>query len=321
MKTVKCLILTIAGALFIASCAAPASNSPANANAANKNANSNANSSAAAAAPSKDALMALDKGAYDAWKNKNASFWDSFLAANFIGYGATGRLDRAGAMKEYAGADCDVKSVSFSDDQMTMLGSDAALLTYKVTTDGTCGGQKVPPEAWAASVYVRDGDKWKGAFHADVPATDPNAPAAKAPAAASKPPAAQSPGAASTTTDATTESLMAVEKAAWEAWKNRDAKAVEAPMAKDFISLSSSGRHDRAASIKAWSEPKCEGLSYNFSEPKSVLLGKDAAILTYRADQKGTCDGKPIPPTVWAASFDVKEGDAWKNAGFMEIAQ
>jgi len=35
------------------------------------------------------------------------------------------------------------------------------LITHKATVDGTCGGQKIPAKRWAASVYVRDGGKWK----------------------------------------------------------------------------------------------------------------------------------------------------------------
>lgn len=62
---------------------------------------------------------------------------------------------------------------------MSPLGKSAALITYKITVDGTCGGQEVPANSWAASVYVRDGNKWKGAFHAEAAVIDPKAAPAK----------------------------------------------------------------------------------------------------------------------------------------------
>src|ERR1700730_3485567 len=96
------------------------------------------------AAPTKDALVTLEKSAYEAWKSKDAKFWDTFLSDKFVGYGSSGKLDKASATKEYTGADCEIKSYALSDEQMKLLGHRAALITYKTTVDGTCGGQKVP---------------------------------------------------------------------------------------------------------------------------------------------------------------------------------
>jgi hypothetical protein len=256
--------------------------------------------------------MTLENGAWDAWKSKNAAYWDPFLTTNFMGYGNAGRIDRTAAMKEYAGTDCDVKNVQLSDERMMPIGTDAAVLIYKVTVDATCGGKKLPANMWAAGAYVRDGDKWKGAFHAETPVTDPNAP----PTTSSLPPITTAPPAS---TDQLTQTLMAVETKAWDSWKNRDAKGVEDVMAANFTSLSGSGPKDKAESVKAWSVPKCENLSYTLTDPKPVQLSKDAAMILYRADAKGTCDGKPVVPTMLVASIDSKEGDTWKNAFYMEV--
>lgn len=311
MTIIRSLVLGTAATLCFAACGGTADNKPANtANAANSNANA---AKPAAAAPTKDALMTLEKSAYEAWKTKDSKFWDPFLTANFVGYGMAGRLDRVAAIKEYSGADCDVKSYSLSDDQMMPLGNDAAVITYKATVDATCGGKKVPPATWAAGVYVREGDKWKGAFHAEAPVVDPNAPPAKAgPAAAAAKPSDAKP-------DALTEALMAVETKGWDAWKARDAKGIEAVMAKEFLYLSDQGRRPKAEALKGWSEPKCQGLSYSFSEPMSVSTTKDLAVALYKADVKGTCDGKPVPPAIWVASFNLKEGDNWRNAFYMDL--
>src|ERR1700675_1705334 len=133
----------------------------------------------AQAGPTKVALVTLEKSAYAAWKSKDAKFWNTFLSDKFVGWGSSGRLDKASATKEFTRADCAIKSYALSDEQMSPLGKGAALITYKITVDGTCGGQQVPANSWAASVYVRDGNEWKGAFHAEASVVDPKAAPAK----------------------------------------------------------------------------------------------------------------------------------------------
>jgi ketosteroid isomerase-like protein len=232
------------------------------------------------------------------------------VSDKYVGFTNGKRVDKAAALAATTAQKCEVKSYSFSDDQMNMIGPDVAVLSFRAAQDYTCDGKKGPADVWASSVYVREGDKWKNVYYSENPATDANSPAPKAAA----------PATASTEKpDAMTADMMAVETAAWDAWKNRDVKAVEAVMAKDFLYVSGRGRQDRAAAVKGWSEPKCEGLGYTFADPKAVSLTKDVAFVTYMADVKGKCDGKPVAPALWVASFDVKEGDAWKNAFYTDI--
>jgi hypothetical protein len=44
----------------------------------------------APAGPPKDAVAALAKSAYAAWKSKDAKFWDTFLSDKFVGWVRTG---------------------------------------------------------------------------------------------------------------------------------------------------------------------------------------------------------------------------------------
>jgi hypothetical protein len=309
---IKHFVLTAAAALALSACDyAPTANAPANnANASNANANA---AKPVAAAPTKEALFALEKQAWEAWKNRDTKFFETSLSPNYVGFAPTGRVDKAGSIKSMADSKCEVKSYSWSDEQMHMLGADVAVLTYKAAQDFICDGKKGPENVWSAGVYAREGDTWKNVFYAETPVTDPNAPPSKAaPASAAKPADTAKP-------DALTETLMAVETKGWDAWKNRDAKAMEGVMATSaFTYFSGAGRKPKPEALKTWSEPKCEGLAYAFSEPAAVQFSKDVALVTYKADVKGTCDGKQTPPSLWVASFNLKEGDNWKNAFYMD---
>jgi hypothetical protein len=96
----------------------------------------------APAGPPKDALAALEKSAYAAWKSKDAKFWDTFLSDKFVGWGTYGKLDKVSAKKEYTGADCDIRSYGLSDERVSSRGKQAALITYKVTLTALAAGKR-----------------------------------------------------------------------------------------------------------------------------------------------------------------------------------
>jgi hypothetical protein len=304
MTRIKYFVLAAAAAFVFTACGAPAGNAPANnANAANTAAKP------AAAAPTREALMTLEKSAYEAWKSKDAKFWDTFLWDKFVGYGSSGKLDKASATSAYTGADCEIKSYALSDEQMKPLGNDAALITYKTTVDGTCGGQKVPANSWAAGVYVRDGDKWKGAFHAEAAIVDPKAAPAK-PAQKEAPKKDEVKRAAP---DAGTDAMLAVEKAVWEAWKDHDGKKIDELTTKEisFINIFGTYFATKADALKDWTSPGCDVKSVSVTDAAATMLSPTAGILTFNGGADGTCFDQKVGP-IWGTSIYVKDGDAWK---------
>ncbi len=162
-----------------------------------------------AAAARSAPFITLEKSAYQAWKSRDAKFWSTFLSDRFVGWGSAGRLDKASAAKLYTGADCDVGSFALGDEQVRLLGKDAALLTYESTINGTCGGQQLPAKTRVASVYVREHGQWKAAFHAQAAIVDPQATPAK-PADAQQPPVEEH--ARTTNPDARTDAMLAMER-------------------------------------------------------------------------------------------------------------
>ncbi len=344
MKTILKVSLFAMAALGLTSCAPPA----------NTNTNTNANTNAApkAAAPTADSLAALDKQAWEAFGKKDAAFFEGFLADNFVGFGDDGkRPTRAEAIKMIGENKCEIKSFSFSDTKVTMVGADAAVLTYKATQDGTCEGQKLPSPATVATVFVRSGDSWKAAYHNEVAMMVPtagtsgnsNAAAAvddkkdAAPAAERKapppPPAVNSNSTANSSSnsnsnsnaaapagsDALTEAILAVEKKGWEGWMRQDAKALEAVTSKDlsFVDITGKVTHGQAEVIKGWTDGSCKVTSVDVSDAKASMITKDAAILTFKGTAVGTCGDMKLEP-LWGTTVAVKEGDTWKAVYIFE---
>ena len=263
------------------------------------------------AGPTKVALVTLEKRAYAAWKSKDAKFWDTFLSDKFVGWGSSGRLDKASATKEFTGADCAIKSYALSDERMSPLGKGAALVTYKITVDGTCGGQAVPATSYAASVYVRDGDTWKGAFHAEAAVVDPKA-AIAGPAEKKKAPPKEEarPAAAGASTDA----MLAIEKTVWEAGRIHDGKKLEDLTAKDISVINIFGTYfaTKADALKDWTGAGCDVKSVSVTDAARTMLSPTTGILTFKGTADGTCYGQEVNSVIWGTSVYVKHGDAWK---------
>jgi hypothetical protein len=303
MAKIKYLVLTAAAALVYTACARNALANDANAAKITKK--------TAQAGPTKVALVTLEKSAYAAWKSKDAKFWDTFLSDKYVGWGSSGRLDKASATKEFTGADCAIKSYALSDEQVSPLGKGAALITYKITVDGICGGQEVPANSWAASVYVRDGDKWKGAFHAEAAVVDPKAAIAKP---TDKEKAPQKDEAQPGAPDASDDAMLALEKTVWEAWRAHDGKKLEDLTAKNisFINIFGTYFANKADALKDWTGAGCDVKSVSVTGAARTMLSPTTGILTFQGTADGTCYGQEVNSVIWGTSVYVKNGDAWK---------
>ena len=305
MTEIKYFVLTAAAAFVFTACGAPAGNAPANnANAANTTAKT------VAAAPTKEALMATENKAWGSWKAKDGKFFEDYLTDNAIGMGSSGRSDKAAIVKRISDPTCEVNDFSLTEEQMTPLGADAALLTYKATQDAKCGGNALPSTVRAATVLVRSGDKWKAAFHAEAAVVDPKAAPAK-PADTKEAPKKDEVKPAAP--DALTDALVPAEKAVWEAWKDHDGKKIEELTAKDisFINIFGTYFATKADALKDWTSPGCDVKSVSVTEAVGTMLSPTVGILTFKGGADGTCFGQKVGP-IWGTSVYVKDGDAWK---------
>ena len=118
----------------------------------------------------------------------------------------------------------------------------------------------------------------------------------------------------------TADTFMPMENKAFEAWKNKDGKYFEAYIADNFVPGPGEGNMTKAEAIKMIAEHKCDVKSFSLSEGRVTPVGADAAVFTYKATADGTCEGKPIPSPVTAASVFVRSGDTWKAVYHNEVA-
>src|SRR5262245_18326381 len=164
MKKIAPLFSLVIVAIFFTACSTPPSG-----NATNAAANTNAAKSAAAA-PTKEALVALENKAIQAWISKDTKFGEGFLTDNFVSFDEHGKVaGKAEVLKMMSDNECEFGKFTISDEKMTPAGPDVAALTYRIAADIKCDGKPMPAEMWVASIYVRSGDQWKGSYHNEIP--------------------------------------------------------------------------------------------------------------------------------------------------------
>lgn len=319
-------------AALLSACGGPAANNaPANnANTAKANA-----VKPTAAAPTADALLALDKQATEAFIKADKTFFEGFLTDKFVSYDSGQRMGKADMVGMIASLKCDVKTWNLEDPQMSMINADTYVLVYKANTDGSCTGpdgksMKLPSPTRAASVYVRDGEKWKGTYHAETLIMDPTKPPpppAKAEAKKEEPkkeeakkdepakPAAAAPS-------ANTDALVKLHTAGWEAFKAKNGKQFQEMSTSGLSLVDPIGGYfsGQNAVIKHWTETmKCEAITkVGVSDGFATAISPTVEILTLKGTADGTCDGQKNGPLFQTAVY-VKEGEAWKLAFMQEF--
>jgi hypothetical protein len=136
------------------------------------NSNSSANSSAAPAAdPNVEAMTAVEKSGWEAWKARDANKLSSLLTSNasFVGLFGTYAATRDDVIKDWTGTQCDIKSANVSDVHGQTVSPTFGFILFKGSAEGTCDNMKIQP-VFGASFYVKEGDTWKLAFGFENPA-------------------------------------------------------------------------------------------------------------------------------------------------------
>ncbi|MEP6703736.1 MAG: nuclear transport factor 2 family protein, partial [Acidobacteriota bacterium] len=106
----------------------------------------------------------------EAWKNKNAAWFQNNLTEEFMSINSEGISSKAQVVKSTP-TDCDVKSFSLDNFKFVLLDKDAALLTYTAKQDALCGGKQIAPNVRSTVNYVNRGGRWLEALYMETPMT------------------------------------------------------------------------------------------------------------------------------------------------------
>ena len=120
----------------------------------------------AAADPAlKEALVAREKASWEAWKNRDAKFFQDFLSDDHVEVGFSGVANKATVVAGVGSPVCVVRSYSVDRFELTIFDPNTALLTYYADQDTTCGQNPVPHPVWVSSLYVKRGGRWWNAAY------------------------------------------------------------------------------------------------------------------------------------------------------------
>ena len=118
------------------------------------------------ASPDKDALMAKEKAAWQAFKDKKADDFKKVVAADMIGVYAEGIADMKKEMNDMQ--KWDMKSFAISDYTVVAAGADTMMSSYTVTIAGTYDGKDASGTFNAGSVWKMSNGEWQAIFHTNV---------------------------------------------------------------------------------------------------------------------------------------------------------
>jgi hypothetical protein len=118
------------------------------------------------AAPDKEAMMAKEKAAWQAFKDKNAADFKKVVDKDFRGVYAEGISDmekELSDMKKW-----DMKSFTISDYTAFSDEKDVMVATYTVKVEGTFEGKDASGTYNAGSVWKMEKGTWMAIFHTNV---------------------------------------------------------------------------------------------------------------------------------------------------------
>jgi hypothetical protein len=113
--------------------------------------------------------------------------------------------------------------------------------------------------------------------------------------------------------NATVEKVLeSKEQAGWRAWKDHNAKSVEAVFTDDSVSIADGGVFKgKEQVLKSITDARCVVNSFSLSDFSYMWLDKDTVVMTYAATQDATCEGKKQAGKVFATTIWQKKGSKW----------
>lgn len=278
------------------------------------------------AATTMSVLLGLEKQAHEAYIKGDGKFFESLLSDKWVAQQRGIRRSKAEAVKRISGVRCEVSpGWALSEPHLLKIDKDAYVLSYVSNMQGNCTedgkSEKLHGPARAATVWIRNRDRWQAVFHGENPIIDPNAPPSgdnKAEAGTDVHTATKANAGASAhnvTADPITGALLAAENAVSAAWMRHDAKTINTLTANDiaFVDIYGTFTADKVATVKAWTSNLCQIRSFTLTNGVGTSVSPTVGMVTVTGAYVGTCGGQDIGGlTIAENSVYVKIGGVWK---------
>jgi hypothetical protein len=120
----------------------------------------------AVAGPNDDAIIANEKAAWQAFKDKKPDDFKKLVSADMVAVYADGIMNMQAeldAMKKK-----DMKSFSLSDFKVVMTDANTAMIAYKSKVESSVSGKEESGTYNCGTVWQMKNGAWQAIFHADV---------------------------------------------------------------------------------------------------------------------------------------------------------
>jgi uncharacterized protein (TIGR02246 family) len=118
------------------------------------------------------ALLSRERAVFcESWKNGDTKVFESNTAQDFVMVDYQGPSIRSDLLKIIGSRSCQVKArtIEANSAQLVSTGELVKVMYYNVAQEATCDAEKVPPEIWASTVWVKSARGWLAAFHQETP--------------------------------------------------------------------------------------------------------------------------------------------------------
>jgi uncharacterized protein (TIGR02246 family) len=104
-----------------------------------------------------------------------------------------------------------------------------------------------------------------------------------------------------------------------DAYFKKDVDTMKRLMSDDHVAIVASGqRESKEEHLKSLADLKLT--EYTMEDVKVTMPSKDVAIITYRANVKGSFKGKELPPKITASSVWANRNGKWQEVLYQETA-
>jgi hypothetical protein len=118
------------------------------------------------AAPDKDAIIAKEKAAWQAFKDKKADDFKKLVSADLVAVYAQGIMNMKAELETMSKTD--MKSFSLSDFNVVMTDADTAIVSYKAKVESTSEGKDNSGNFNCGSIWQMKKGQWHAIFHTDM---------------------------------------------------------------------------------------------------------------------------------------------------------